>query len=275
MTGHRITPGAPELELLAVIHGGPEHAEFAVIHDPSSPPLLTHGGSPAAAAQPLRPRAEDCDRLTAASLRPQVPAGAPSHCLPDGTALALRWAPVRGCYGTQEGQALLIACPCCSRPARVLWCPPGTGWGCWRCRPVSHRSHRRPGGRRHRRKPPAWHLERICSEQDQVAELLGLAPTGRRGWRPQRLLWQLIDIQTAERRPDAPRISARRRDALERRIDALETMRMLTALATCPVQLVGPSETTPKLMKAYAHLELEETAWAMRRPARDPRSPRT
>ena len=71
-----------------------------------------------------RHRAEACDRLALADVRPLVEPGAAAAALPDGTALALRWGAARGCYGGQPGRALLLACPVCSRSARVLWRPP-------------------------------------------------------------------------------------------------------------------------------------------------------
>ena len=81
-----------------------------------------------------RPRAECCHRLALADLRPLVQPGDAALDLPDGTTLALRWGGVRGCFGGRPGRALLLVCPICSRSARVLWRPPGCGWGCcWGC----------------------------------------------------------------------------------------------------------------------------------------------
>ena len=95
-----------------------------------------------------RHRAEACDRLALADVRPLVEPGAAAAALPDGTALALRWGTARGCYGGRPGRVLLLSCPVCSRSARVLWRPPGCGWGCCKCWPLSHASHRRPGAHR-------------------------------------------------------------------------------------------------------------------------------
>lgn len=224
-----------------------------------------------------RPRAEACQRLSVGELRRLAAPGAQSLTLADGQALALQWRPVVGCYGGR-GQALLIGCPVCGAWGRVLWCPPGQGWGCWRCRPVSHRSHRRPGGGRWRifGKGPDWHRQQIADEQDRIAEMLGLQRRallmGRvMDWRPDRLFWTLRDIQNAPRRPDAPRLSARRRDALERRLDALESARLLAVMGGLP-GMIGPNEGTPRLMAIHSRLELEESRWAMRRPPRDPRT---
>lgn len=228
-----------------------------------------------------RPKAERCERFTITDLRGLVQRGEPSCCLPDGTALRLQWRPVRGCYGG-SGLAALIACPAgCGRWCRVLWrapspesadaVEPGLGWGCWACRPVSHRSHRRPGSHR-TRKPAVWHHDAVCAQQDRIAEMLGLAHVGLRSWRPTRLIWGLADLRSHPRRPDAPRLSARRRDALERRLNALESVRVLRIIGAAPVPLVGPQDDTPKLMLAHARLVMAETRWAMRRTPRDCRS---
>ena len=56
-----------------------------------------------------RHRAEACDRLALADVRPLVEPGVAAAALPDGTALALRWGTARGCYGGQPGRALLLA----------------------------------------------------------------------------------------------------------------------------------------------------------------------
>ena len=103
-----------------------------------------------------RHRAEACDRLALADVRPLVEPGAAAAALPDGTALDLRWGTARGCYGGRPGRVLLLSCPVCSRSARVLWRPPGCGWGCCKCWPLSHASHRRPGAHRGRQKPLRW-----------------------------------------------------------------------------------------------------------------------
>lgn len=102
--------------------------------------------------------------------------------------------------------------------------------------------------------------------------MLGLARVGLRSWRPTRLIWGLTDLRNHPRRPDAPRLSARRRDALEQRLNALESVRILRIIGACPVQLIGPQDDRPRLMLAHARLVMDETRWAMRRPTRDPRS---
>lgn len=102
--------------------------------------------------------------------------------------------------------------------------------------------------------------------------MLGLAHVGLRSWRPTRLIWGLTDLRNHPRRPGAPRLSARRRDALEQRLNALESVRVLRIIGAAPVPLVGPQDGTPALMLAHARLVMAETRWAMRRTARDPRS---
>lgn len=219
-----------------------------------------------------RPRAEACHRLSVGSLRPLVSAGADRHRLADGAELGLLWRPVRGCYGGR-GRALLIRCPCCSRPARVLWQPPGMGWGCWRCRPVSHPSHRRPGARAGRGKPSGWSLARLEAEQQRTAALLGL-----QAWPPSRLLWTLADLETAARRTDAPRLSPARELALLLRLSALEDQRVALVCGQVAAQLqaLGADPMTGPMaaagMAARAERTLQATRWAMRRPAGDRRS---
>ena len=91
------------------------------------------------------------------------------------------------------------------------------------------------------------------------------------------MLWTLQDLRNAARLPDAPRLSSQRRDALERRLDALEDLRI--SAFTPMVQresrrLPGPV-AVPALgqgQMAAAARVLAETSWAMRRQARDPRT---
>ena len=56
-----------------------------------------------------------------------------------------------------------------------------------------------------------------------MADLLGL-----QHWPPKRVLWGLQDLQAESRAPDAPRLSAERREALERRLTVLEDIRICT-----------------------------------------------
>lgn len=243
---------------------------------------------PMTAAVPFRrPRAEACDRLTAATLRPLVQPEAQACTLPGGQLAGLEWRELRHCYGGR-GRALLVRCPDCAAPSRVLWRPPGRGWGCWRCCPVSHPSHRRPGRhRRHRRpggcagKPEAWDRERLGEEQERIAlQLLGLRegsdlfPWIPPSWRNRLpLAWNRIHVGCLPRRPDASRLTHRRREALAARISALEHLRLIAVLEACPFRdrLLPPDDMRPELMRLAAVWKLEETAWAVRRPAGDPR----
>lgn len=241
------------------------------------------GGADVEPAGLMRPRAEDCERLGITALRGLLTPGGTACRLPGGEVAAVRWHACRGCYG-RPGRALLVCCPVCSRPGRVLWRPPGRGWGCWRCCPVSHPSHRRPGGhRRHRRpgrsskKPRGWNRQWLEAEQNRIARLLGLpAGTGkRRGWRDcLPLLWNLGHLRAAPRAHGTPRLSNRRREALEERLDALESLRILDVLAACPFRdlLSPPGDERPRLLAAYCRATLYLTEWAMRRPAHDPRT---
>ena len=209
-----------------------------------------------------RHRAEACDRLALADVRPLVEPGAAAAALPDGTALALRWGTARGCYGGRPGRVLLLSCPVCSRSARVLWRPPGCGWGCCKCWPLSHASHRRPGAHRGRQKPLRWRGQQINREQRRCADLLGLEI-----WPPDLIMWSARDLWLAPRRPDAPRISHHRQQALIHRLDALESLRVL---AIIPEALLLP----PAGMETRATETVHTTGWAVRRGARDPRSSR-
>ena len=217
-----------------------------------------------------RPRAEECERLSAADLRPLITPTSRSHCLPDGSELQLRWSPVRGCWGGRGGVSLLLACPLCGAMARALWRPPGQGWGCRRCHLVSHRSHRRSGSQRGRRKPASWHLDRIEAEQHRVVELLGLEQ-----WPPAEVFWNLEDLQRIPRRWDAPRISAKRFEALLLRLDLLESIRWGAALPI--LHRYGgedPDRSPLQTLANRARLVLRTTDWAVRRPAQDGRTTR-
>jgi len=219
-----------------------------------------------------RPRAEACDRLALVDVRGLVKPGAETAELPDGSALALRWGEARGCYGGRPGCALLLVCPICSRSARVLWRPPGRGWGCCRCWPLSHASHRRPGARKGQPKPLRWRRDQIHREQYRCAELLGLEC-----WPPLRLLWSARDLQLAARRPDAPRISHHRQQALIHRLDALESLRVLAIIPSVDsfAKGLGLALTPPPAgMGARATETVHATGWAVRRGPRDPRASR-
>lgn len=214
----------------------------------------------------MRHRAEDCERLALADLRPLVQPGAEALDLPDGTTLALRWGGVRGCFGGRPGRALLLTCPICDRSCRVLWRPPGERWGCCCCWRISYRSHRRSGSRKGQPKPPSWHRKQLRQEQLRCAALLGLE-----SWPPPTLLWRPFDLLTAPRRPDAPRLRFDRQVALVRRLDALESLRIGSVVAGS--DLLRPVGW-PKRLNDNAAAVMEATAWALRRPAGDPRTPR-
>lgn len=224
-----------------------------------------------------RPRAEHAERLNATSLRALVAPGAERHTLADGTTLQLRWRTLSGCFGGAGGVALLVGCPGCDATARVLYRPAGRTWGCWRCHPISHRSHRRSGARRGRPKPTSWRLDQITAEQRRTAEHLGLQQ-----WPPERLIWGVADLFSAPLVPGAPRLSRDRQLALVLRLDALETLRLVVLLPEIDAELkrLDPeSEGLPQWpgmesKAARARRVVGQTAWAMRRPAGDPRTPR-
>lgn len=168
-----------------------------------------------------RPLAEECRRLSTGQLRHLLTQASTSYVLRNGQRLQLRWSRCRGCFGDGEGWALLFACPVCDRNCRVLWLPPGRGWGCCRCRPVSHPSHRRSGSKAGRIKPPRWRLDQLDVAQARTVELLGLQE-----WPPNKLFWTWRDLEVASVRPDAPRLSQRRRRTLLTRLECLEALRL-------------------------------------------------
>jgi len=223
-----------------------------------------------------RPRAEDCERITAAQIRRWVQPESTNWKMADGTLLELRWAVVRGCGNGNNGTGteLTLACPQCEATVRVLRQPPGEGWSCWRCRPVSHPSHRRPGSRGCRQKPPSWRLAQVISEQRRVVELLGLEQ-----WPPRKVLWKFSDLEASPRRQRAPRLSEHRRTALLLRLDGLETLRYGAVLPLLQHELKALGAQPPDLasweqLNRHASFVLASTAWAVRRPAKDRRTNR-
>lgn len=219
-----------------------------------------------------RPRAEHCERLAAGELRALVEPGSGQHRLADGTLLELRWSRCRGCFGGVDAWALALGCPLCSATCRVLWRPPAAGWGCWRCHPLSYRSHRRPGARAGRGKPPRWHLAQLSAEQLRIADLVGLVH-----WPPEKLLWGRRDLAAAPRWPDAPQLSPERERALLLRLEALALLRvavLVPTLQTDLAELGADLQAELKPQKAAANRVLAATRWALRRPAGDPRSRR-
>jgi hypothetical protein len=102
---------------------------------------------------------------------------------------------------------------------------------------------------------------------------------GLEQWPPARLLWSLQDLEGDSRLPDAPRLSAERRMALERRLNALEDIRICTfaPLIRRERKALGSLVAVPNAEERYlaaAERQLAETSWAIRRQARDPRTAR-
>jgi hypothetical protein len=79
-------------------------------------------------------------------------------------------------------------------------------------------------------------------------------------------------------RPDAPRLSARRREALLLRIDALRDLQIAMALPGFCADLkehgIDGGGSLPNVQRlAYlGRIGIEITEWSVRRPPRDPRS---
>jgi hypothetical protein len=117
-----------------------------------------------------------------------------------------------------------------------------------------------------------WRLEAIHAEQRRCADLLGLAQ-----YPPSRLIWSLRDLFVAPLRPDAPRLAWRRRLALLQRLDALESLRVLSFAPEVDglARLVGmPEQGEPRGLREQAEEVMHRTGWAVRRGPRDPRTAR-
>ena len=83
------------------------------------------------------------------------------------------------------------------------------------------------------------------------------------------MFWRSFDLLTAPRRPDAPRLRFERQVALVRRLDALESLRIGSVVASSDLPLHWPQQVSDN-----ATAVMKGTAWARRRPAGDPRSTR-
>ena len=215
-----------------------------------------------------RLRAEDCKRLTLADVKPLVHPGDALAILPDGTPLAIRWSDVKGCFGGGVGQALLLVCPACQRSSRVLHRKRSRDpWGCWACRPLSVRSHRRSGARRGRSKPKTWHLDRIMAEQKRCIGLLGLA-----SWPPEPLIWGWRHVLAMPRHNGAPRLTERRAKALAVRLDVLDRERLVMQMSAANQWLNGQGQpllvdsSTLGRLHNQALVIKRITAWSVRRP---------
>jgi hypothetical protein len=219
-----------------------------------------------------RPLAEECRRLSTGQLRHLVTPESVDYVLRSGQRLELRWSRCRGCFGDGEGWALLFACPDCDRNCRVLWLPPGRGWGCWRCRPVSHPSHRRSGSKAGRIKPPSWRLDQLDVAQARTAALLGLQE-----WPPNKLIWTWRDLEAAPVLPDAPRLSPWRRRTLLTRLECLEALRLAVisgGICTEEQAMAGLFPAWPEVGKLAKTAVICErfSRWAMRRSPHDART---
>lgn len=218
---------------------------------------------------PRRPRAEACRRITIREIRQRVSPGTPSLHL-DGLTLGLEWWRVRGCFGGRGGLGLLLLCPSCGARCRVLHQPPASeGWSCWSCRPVSPRSHRRPGAHRGRRKGRSWRLDQIREEQRRIVALLCL-----RDWPPPQPLWTRRDLDSVALLPQGTLLSSRRRKALLDRLDALETVK-IDLIGAEIRRLQGDGSSDPPSSATEAALRvLQSTRGALRRTASDARTAR-
>ena len=204
-------------------------------------------------------------------LRGQVERGDRITTLREGTHLVLAWNPVKGCFAA-PGLALLILSPGCSRRGRVLYRPPGRGWGCWICTPISTPSHRRSGSRRGRPKPDTWHIDRHKEEETRVLRLLVLER--REG--EDRSAWMLL---WASRR-DNPSIGRERRYALVDRALAHRNLAQATGRLFLRRDLISLGATLASVSDllsaavAMAEETISRTSWAMRRPGQDVRTGR-
>jgi hypothetical protein len=118
-----------------------------------------------------------------------------------------------------------------------------------------------------------WRLEAIHAEQRRCVDLLGLAQ-----YPPNRLFWTMRDLFVTPLRPEAPRLGWRRRLALLQRLDALESLRVLShapgIMALCK-QVGSPADLSPpEGLREHAEDVIHRTGWAVRRGPCDPRSSR-
>jgi hypothetical protein len=219
----------------------------------------------------VRPRAEDCRRLSVGELRRTVERGAASTTLADGVEIALEWRPTSGSYGG-TGLAMLLVCPACGRRCRTLHQPPGGPWGCWGCHPLSTASHRRSGGRAGAPKPSTWEIDRLEAERRRALALLGLEVLVDS---PSR--WSANGLVALSRKT---RIHPRRRLALAERVvaaRALATITTLRSVAGALERLGGAAPSMPPTTSAVELIyreTLESTSWATRRTASDARTGR-
>lgn len=216
---------------------------------------------------PRRPRAEACRRITIREIRQRVSPGDRTVDL-YGEVLGLEWWRCSGCWGGRGGLGLLLLCPSCGARCRVLHQPPASeGWSCWSCRPVSPRSHRRPGAHRGRRKGRSWRLDQIREEQRRIVALLGL-----RDWPPPQPLWTRRDLDSIALLPTATRLSTRRRKALLDRLDALETVK-IDLIGAEIRRLQGDGSSDPPSSATEAALRvLQSTRGSLRRTSADSRT---
>lgn len=118
-----------------------------------------------------------------------------------------------------------------------------------------------------------WRREAIHAEQHRCADLLGLAR-----FPPDRLIWSLRDLFVAPLRPDAPRLAWRRRLALLQRLDALESLRVLShapGIAALCKQVGSTADLSPpEGLRERAEEVIHRTGWAVRRGPCDPRTTR-
>jgi hypothetical protein len=211
-----------------------------------------------------RTRAESAERLSAAELRRYLNGESSAIELADGSRLELGWQPVRGCYGGARGGALTLVCPVCGRGnCRVLWRPPGEGWGCCRCWVITHPSHRRSGSRAGKPKPASWSRAKYEAEMEKVAEMLGF-----QRWRGINVLNYPPGEQPFERGADAPLLRRPRHLALLQRMVALAVLSFPPLIPEKDGKRQASEENAIRASREV----LVDTAWAMRRPARDPRS---
>lgn len=203
--------------------------------------------------------AEKCGRLIARDVRKMVQVGDESVTLSDGFVLQLRWAEIRGYCA--PAKCIKLVCPVCDRNTDLLWLPPGGSWKCYKCVPVCYPSERRTGSR-NGQKHINWHRARLIDQQKVCVELLGLIE-----WPLKKAMWTWEDVLDAPQRPDAPVIRARRAEALAKRLDALDALRLalISKKLECCEAEIGEID-------AIGAATLKATAWAVKRRVPDQRN---
>lgn len=209
---------------------------------------------------------EKCRRLMAREVRKKVSVGDETVRLDDGLVLKLRWNEVKGVWAGSKSIAMV--CTGCGVNSCVLYQAPGRAlWQCYKCVPISYQSERRSGPVRGAR-PLKYVLAQIEAHQQACVEMLGLAE-----WPLKKAFWTWEDILAAPRKPEARRITAARKEALAKRLDAWDALRVCALTPGGNSALIYNGETAAihksdlRALRAAGQAMIKATAWSTRRRA--------